>query len=98
MNTRLTVYLIAFLVIAAGISGLLTSIVTADTLAPSPKPATWRAYEPTNLQTPPDLLADSPISPTSPVKLIFIHHSTGGNWLADIGAHDQAGGLGPHAH
>lgn len=32
--------------------------------------------------------------PSTPVKLIFIHHSTGGNWLADLGEHDQAGGLG----
>ncbi|MCP4538236.1 MAG: DNRLRE domain-containing protein [Chloroflexi bacterium] len=27
--------------------------------------------------------ADNPAPPASPVKLIFIHHSTGGNWLAD---------------
>jgi hypothetical protein len=27
--------------------------------------------------------ADSPISPTTPVKLIFIHHSCGENWLTD---------------
>jgi len=27
--------------------------------------------------------ADNPNPPSSPVKLIFIHHSTGGNWLAD---------------
>jgi hypothetical protein len=31
----------------------------------------------------------NPNSPTSPVKLIFIHHSTGGMWLAD-----KYGGLG----
>ncbi len=47
---------------------------------------------------PPDALvaprADNPAPPASPVKLIFIHHSCGGNWLADIGQHDQAGGLG----
>lgn len=28
-------------------------------------------------------LADNPNPPASPVKLIFIHHSTGENWLAD---------------
>jgi hypothetical protein len=33
--------------------------------------------------------ADNPDPPASPVKLIFIHHSTGGNWLAD-----DNGGLG----
>jgi uncharacterized repeat protein (TIGR01451 family) len=31
----------------------------------------------------------NPTSPTTPVRLIFIHHSTGGNWLAD-----DNGGLG----
>lgn len=40
------------------------------------------------------LTADSPISPTTPVKLIFIHHSTGGNWLADPNAEQAYGGLG----
>ncbi len=28
-------------------------------------------------------MADDPSPPTSPVKLIFIHHSTGENWLTD---------------
>jgi hypothetical protein len=32
--------------------------------------------------------------PASPVKLVFIHHSTGGNWLANTGLHESAGGLG----
>ncbi len=32
--------------------------------------------------------------PASPVKLIFIHHSTGGNWLADPNADQPYGGLG----
>ena len=35
------------------------------------------------------LLTDDPSPPTQTVKLIFIHHSTGGNWLAD-----DNGGLG----
>ena len=39
-------------------------------------------------------LAADPTPPTSTVKLIFIHHSTGGNWLADVSELDQAGGLG----
>ena len=29
------------------------------------------------------LFADNPNPPAQPVKLIFIHHSTGENWLAD---------------
>ena len=33
-------------------------------------------------------------SPKSPVKLVFIHHSTGGNWLADFNADSPSGGLG----
>jgi len=32
---------------------------------------------------PPGALADNPNPPATPVKLIFIHHSTGENWLAD---------------
>jgi hypothetical protein len=31
--------------------------------------------------------------PAQPVRLIFIHHSTGGNWLADPNADQPAGGL-----
>lgn len=38
--------------------------------------------------------SDNPNPPTSPVKLIFIHHSTGGNWLADPNADGPYGGLG----
>ncbi|MBN2437460.1 MAG: hypothetical protein JXL20_02550, partial [Deltaproteobacteria bacterium] len=34
-----------------------------------------------------------PGAPASPVRLIFIHHSTGGNWLADLGD-GPYGGLG----
>lgn len=35
-----------------------------------------------------------PSPPAQPVKLVFVHHSTGGNWLADVAEHDYAGGLG----
>ncbi|MBN1888633.1 MAG: hypothetical protein JW850_11605 [Thermoflexales bacterium] len=38
--------------------------------------------------------ADNPNPPASPVKLIFIHHSTGGNWLADQNEEQPWGGLG----
>jgi hypothetical protein len=38
--------------------------------------------------------ADNPDPPASPVKLIFIHHSTGGNWLADPNEDGPYGGLG----
>lgn len=33
-------------------------------------------------------------APDTPVKLVFIHHSTGGNWLADSNADQPYGGLG----
>ncbi|NBD35316.1 MAG: hypothetical protein GVY30_04880 [Chloroflexi bacterium] len=39
-------------------------------------------------------LAADPNPPTSTVKLIFIHHSTGGNWLADETPGQPSGGLG----
>jgi len=38
--------------------------------------------------------ADSASPPESPVKLIFLHHSTGGNWLADAEGNDIGGNLG----
>jgi|GEM_PF-411543 len=41
-----------------------------------------------------DRLADNPDPPAMPVKLIFIHHSTGGNWLADPNDDQPYGGLG----
>jgi Carbohydrate binding domain (family 11) len=44
--------------------------------------------EPAHFQT------DNPDPPAAPVKLIFIHHSTGGNWLADPNSDQPSGGLG----
>ncbi len=38
--------------------------------------------------------ANDPTPPAEPVKLIFIHHSTGGNWLADPNSDQPYGGLG----
>ena len=38
--------------------------------------------------------APNPDPPAQPVKLIFIHHSTGGNWLADPTDDQPSGGLG----
>jgi hypothetical protein len=42
----------------------------------------------------PNLLADNPNPPASPVKLIFIHHSSGGNWLAAPESNGIGGDLG----
>jgi hypothetical protein len=38
--------------------------------------------------------ADNPNPPATPVKLVFVHHSTGGNWLADPNNDQPYGGLG----
>jgi hypothetical protein len=38
--------------------------------------------------------ADNPLPPSETVRLIFLHHSTGGNWLADPGGNELGGGLG----
>lgn len=52
--------------------------------------AAWPgALSPASAQT-----ADDPNPPASPVKLIFIHHSTGGNWLAAPASNEVGGGLG----
>ena len=40
------------------------------------------------------IVADSPAPPAAPVKLVFIHHSCGGNWLADPNEDGHYGGLG----
>jgi len=38
--------------------------------------------------------ADNPDPPSSRVKLIFVHHSCGGHWLADSNENNPHGGLG----
>jgi len=63
---------------------ILTIVILAGLLGAS------LVYAPAQAQP----LADSIVPPASPVRLVFIHHSTGGNWLAETGEHDQAGGLG----
>lgn len=49
---------------------------------------------PTPSEPPGAALLNAPSSPEEPVKLIFLHHSTGGHWLADVGENKFAGGLG----
>ncbi|MGD9100754.1 MAG: carbohydrate binding domain-containing protein [Anaerolineae bacterium] len=44
--------------------------------------------------SPPHAPANDPTPPAEPVKLIFVHHSTGGNWLADPNYDQPHGGLG----
>ncbi|MBU2611517.1 MAG: hypothetical protein KJ606_11340 [Chloroflexi bacterium] len=38
--------------------------------------------------------ADNPNPSASPVKLVFLHHSTGRNWLADPAGNEVGGDLG----
>ncbi len=52
------------------------------------------AWSPAQITRAAPLEADAPTPPTSPVKLLFIHHSTGGNWLADPNNDQPYGGLG----
>jgi len=81
MHTKSASYLLALTIVALGGSGLLAATAApAPPIAPAPLP--------------PAALADNPNPPTTPVRLVFVHHSTGGNWLATVGAHDNAGGLG----
>ena len=42
----------------------------------------------------PAMAADNPNKPAGPVKLVFVHHSSGQNWLNDLGTDDRCGGLG----
>ncbi|HOT90730.1 MAG TPA: putative glycoside hydrolase [Anaerolineae bacterium] len=75
MKPRNLFYLVALLIAIAGGIGLLT-------LAMASPPASLASSIPSS----PSL---SPAPPTTTVKLIFIHHSCGENWLAD-----DNGGLG----
>jgi len=82
MNVKRLLHLIAILTITIGSTGLLASAAPILTHTSNP-PA---GSEPAGGFTP---TADDPSPPASPVKLIFIHHSCGENWLAD-----DDGGLG----
>ncbi len=72
-------FLLIIIIAIPLVGGLLFWLSRKPQPAPPPAPTTQQ---------------DLPPQPDEPVKLIFIHHSTGGNWLANIGEHDSAGGLG----
>jgi hypothetical protein len=55
---------------------------------------TLRAPSVRLLAEPARFQGDNPDPPATPVKLIFIHHSTGGNWMADPNPDQPSGGLG----
>jgi hypothetical protein len=48
----------------------------------------------TGTDTGTDTGSDDPSAPAAPVKLVFVHHSTGGNWLADPDGNSLGGDLG----
>ncbi len=79
MNSKLLLLLITAVLIIAGYSYI--KFQSSQKAAPPPEP-------------PEAALLNAPAPPAEPVKLIFLHHSTGGNWLADTGEHKLAGGLG----
>jgi hypothetical protein len=91
MKAKFAIVLI-FLAIA-GLGGLGLLAVDAARPAAAMPPASG-APPPVSRNDPAAPLADNPNQPSMPVRLVFVHHSTGGNWLADVGAHDSAGGLG----
>jgi len=84
----------------SGSAGIyLPLIVRAGGAAPTPTPTSTSTAMPTATPTATPTVtsapgADNPNPPTSPVRLIFIHHSTGGNWLADPAENELGGDLG----
>jgi hypothetical protein len=96
MNSKPMLYLIALLILAIGGVGLSSAAAplldppSANAAAPNPFSADSLCCPSPHAAT----LADNPLPPASPVKLIFIHHSTGGNWLADPALDQPYGGLG----
>ena len=76
MNVKRMLHLIAILTLTIGPTGLLASATPihphTPTLPYSHTPTPPHPHTPT---------ADDPSPPASPVKLVFIHHSCGDNWL-----------------
>ena len=69
--------LVVVFVIVSVLAGGLAVVATAQPVAATP-------HQPLDqVVNPAAVTAYNPISPTTPVKLIFIHHSTGQNWLDD---------------
>lgn len=105
MNTKRMLRLIVVLSVVLIAAGALTAAIAspstpllaeavapqADNLNPPAPPIPLEAAgdDLASAMSESSVVADSPISPTEVVKLIFIHHSCGGNWLADAD-----GGLG----
>ena len=65
----------------------------AEPAEPTPESEATAIPQPT-IQPPQSDATLNPAPPASPVKLVFIHHSTGGNWLASSSDYQRGGGLG----
>jgi uncharacterized repeat protein (TIGR01451 family) len=63
-------------------AGLVVALLVFLWAGSAPAPVRAKAEAPPAPQ-PSYLSSLNPISPTTPVRLIFIHHSTGQNWLSD---------------
>lgn len=86
---------VSLLVLFALCSGCALQALSQDTALPDVPPEAPPA--PARDRTVGDLAgaaANDPSQPSSPVKLIFVHHSTGGHWLADPNGDGPYGGLG----
>jgi len=79
MNTRFAPYLIVLAIVVLGCTGLLTATAAP---VPSTRPAHLYTPDPVSDDAPVTALADNPNPPAAPVRLVFVHHSTGGQWLA----------------
>jgi hypothetical protein len=97
MKAKVTPYLVAFAVIAVVCAGysiqalaVRSTRLSANGLSSGSRSLAFA--EPKGKAGSP--LADNSDPPASPVKLIFIHHSTGGNWLANSNEDQPYGGLG----
>jgi hypothetical protein len=103
---RLAVVLTVVLVAAGALTVVIASLSTpllaeaagpqADNPNPpvSPVPPEAASDDSASAMSDSSIVAHSPVSPTSPIKLIFIHHSCGEYWLADEGDDPRAGELG----
>jgi uncharacterized repeat protein (TIGR01451 family) len=76
MKPVVAVRFVIVFVLVSLLAGGLAAVVTAS-------PRTTFDQTSDHTATAAVMAAYNPVSPTTPVKLIFIHHSTGENWLGD---------------
>ncbi len=88
IKTGTTICLLAFAAIILVCAGYSAQATAARALPPASDLSSAATFI---INAP---LADNPNPPTATIKLIFIHHSTGGNWLASSATNDPGGDLG----